>query len=314
MAGAVVAGFALSTACGGASKQEEVEQASLRRRVDDLERKVDALSPRDQAPPKKLTVAGAVVDTDGTPASDAILVVVAGDTKSEGHTDGAGHFSVDVPALGEGLFYAYKDGKSARLQGAIDPAKAVALRLVEPGTIEGTFVAPAGSAGVSAWIAPGRVSAVLPGLWGGKRTISGDHFKFELVPAGDVEVHLSAGESPTTAAHALVHVDPGRTTTVKLEPRPASSSVVGTVESDATHGPAAFEAFLLMPDGSPEAWYPVTGGAFGFGARTPGDRVLLLVARGFKPRRLPVALEANREMNLGPIVLEPVASDDARRR
>jgi hypothetical protein len=233
---------------------------------------------------------------------------VAGDIRSDGQTDGAGHFSVDVPAGGEAFFYAYKNGRSARLQGAIDPAKALTLNLVEPGTIEGTFAVPSAAGKVVAWIAPGRVSAVLPGLWGRSATIKGGNFRFETVPAGDVEIHLAVGESPMFTAHTLVHVEPGRTTAVKLDPAPATSSVAGVVESAATHLPLEFEAFLLMPDGSPEAWYP-TRGQFNFIARTPGDRVLLFVARGFKPRRMPVSLEANRDMDLGDVLLEPVASN-----
>ena len=59
-----------------------------------------------------------------------------------------------------------------------------------------------------------------------------------------------------------------------------------------------------MPDGSPEAWYPVPG-YFEFGGRTPGDRVVLLVAHGYKSRRMPVTLEANQKKDLGDIVLEP---------
>jgi hypothetical protein len=152
------------------------------------------------------------------------------------------------------------------------------------------------------------VSAVLPGLWGRSATIKEGYFKFETVPAGDVEIHLAVGETPAFTAHTLVHVEPGRTTTVKLDPAPGTSSVAGTVESAATHKALEFEAFLLMPDGSPEAWYP-TRGHFKFSGRTPGDRVLLFVARGYKPRRLPVSLEANRDMNLGDVLLEPVASN-----
>jgi hypothetical protein len=311
-AGVVLAGFAvLSGACAGASKQQVAEQASLRTRVEELERKVDALSARDRARPVKavLTVTGAVVDTDGTPASGAVVVVVAGDVRNDAQTDGAGRFSVDVPVAGEGLVYAYKNGRSARVQVALDATKTVTLTLVEPGRIEGSFPAQSPPGKVIGWIAPGHVSAVLPGLWGSHATITGDRFTLEAVPAGDVEIHLAVGENPASTAHALVHVDPGRTTTVKLEPVPATSSVAGTVEGATTHEPMTYEAFLLMPDGSPEAWYPVTEGHFGFGGRTPGDRVLLLVARGYKPRRLPVTLEANRKMDLGKILLEPMASD-----
>lgn len=171
-----------------------------------------------------------------------------------------------------------------------------------------TFVAPRAPGRVVGWTAPGRVSAVLPGLWGREAIITGDHFVFEDVPAGDVEIHLAVADTPAFAAHALVHVEPGRTSTMQLDLQPATSSVVGTVESATTHQPTGVQAFLLMPDGSPEAWYPVAGGYFGFVGRTPGHRVLLLIARGFKPWRLPVMLEANRELNVGEVALQAVAS------
>ena len=195
------------------------------------------------------------------------------------------------------------------LQGAFTPAKSVALNLVEPGTIEGAFEAPDASAGkASGWTTPGRIPAVLPGLWGREATITGDHFKFEGVPAGDVEIHLFIGDqSAGSAAHALVHVEPGRTVTVKLDPKPASASVDGVIQT-AAHETVKYEAFLLMPDGSPEAWYPVDGGRFGFGGRTPGNRVLLFVARGFKPRRVPVTLEANKATDVGTIELEALTT------
>jgi len=57
---------------------------------------------------------------------------------------------------------------------------------------------------------------------------------------------------------------------VRLDPKPASASVVGEILSAATNETPKYEAFLLMPDGSPEAWYPVNGGHFGFAGRSPG--------------------------------------------
>jgi hypothetical protein len=301
----------LSSGCGGASREQQAEQASLRHRIAELEQKVAALSMRDRAGTDKpaLTVTGAVQDTDGKPASGAVVAVVAGDFMSEGQTDAAGHFSVDVPVGGDAFIYAYKNGRSARLQAAVDTAKTISLSLVEAGAIEGTFSTPGTPGKVFGWTAPGHVSAVLPGLWGTPAAVTGDRFRFEGVPAGDVEIHLAVGEGPTSStAHALVRVEPGTTTTVKLEPAAATSSVTGTVESGATREPLRSEAFLLMPDGSPEAWYPVTG-HFGFVGRTPGDRVLLFVARGYRPKRVPVTLEANREMPLGDVLLEPIASN-----
>jgi len=106
------------------------------------------------------------------------------------------------------------------------------------------------------------------------------------------------------AAHALVHVEPGKTATLKVTPQPATASVSGSVRSAASHKQLKVEAFLLMPDGSPEAWYP-NDGWFMFSGRTAGDRVVLLVAPGFKPRRLPVTLEADRQTALGDILLDP---------
>jgi hypothetical protein len=255
-------------------------------------------------PDPALAISGVVLNADGTPAADADVVVVAGDMHSDDRTDSSGHFTVTSPAAGESLLYAHKNGKSARLLGAFSPTKSVTLNLVEPGTIEGTFPAPAASVKVIAWLGPGKIAAVLPGIWGQFATITGDHFKFESVPAGDVEVHLGFGQTPPSTAHAFVHVDPGKTVTVSLEPKLATASVTGQVRS-ATRVAISTEAFLLMPDGSPEAWYPVTGGYFSFGGRTPGDRIVLVVSRGFKPRRVPVSLEAGRDHDLGDILLEP---------
>jgi len=302
---------ALSSACGGASRSE-TEQASLRHRVDELERKVDAIGTRDHdpLPNPSLAISGVVLDTDGMPASGVVIAVAAGDMKSEGRTDSAGRFEVHAPAGGEAFLYAHKNGKSAHLQGAFNPATSVTLNLVEPGTIEGTFEAPDAAAPgkVLGWITPGRVPALLPGLWGHPPTITGNHFKFESVPAGDVEIHLFVGEQGAgSAAHALVHVEPGHTATVRLDPTPATASVVGQIQSAGAHEIPKYGAFLLMPDGSPEAEYPVNAGHFGFGGRSPGNRVLLFVAHGFKPRRVPVMLEANRETDLGDILLEPLS-------
>jgi hypothetical protein len=300
----------LPLACGGASQQQEAEQAALRHRIDVLEQKVDALSARDHVTPEKplYTIRGRVFDTNGQPASGASVAVVVGYIKSEAHADGSGDFSLGVYSLGPAFFWAHKDGKSARLEGQLDPAKPVTLSLVPPGTIAGTFAAASGAGKVMGYTTPGRVSAVLRGLWGKEAVVTGNHFQFDAVPAGDVAIHLATEGPPTSSAHALVHVEPGQTTTVDVELRPSTSSVEGTVEDGATHQPASYEVFLLMPDGSPEAWYPVTGGEFGFVGRTAGDRVLLLVARGFKPRRLPVTLEANHETDLGDILLEPGGS------
>ena len=58
---------ALSSACGRGA----TEQASLPRRVDELERKVDEMWARDHEPPPNasLAISGVVLDTDGKPAS-----------------------------------------------------------------------------------------------------------------------------------------------------------------------------------------------------------------------------------------------------
>jgi hypothetical protein len=255
-------------------------------------------------PDPALIINGVVLNPDGTPASEADVVVVAGDMRGDEQTNTAGHFAVTAPAAGEALLYAYKNGRSARLQGAFSPTKSVTLSLVEPGAIEGTFSSASASTKVFAWLGPGKIPAVLPGIWGVQPTIDGNHFKFESVPAGDLEVHLAVGEGPGLTAHALVHVDPSKTATVSLDPKPATASVAGTARNPTSHEALRSEAFLLMPDGSPEAWYPIAG-YFEFGSRTPGDRVVLLVAHGYKPRRMPVTLEANQKKDLGDIVLEP---------
>jgi hypothetical protein len=260
-------------------------------------------TPPDPAP----AISGVILSTDGSLAAAVVVAVVAGDLRSDARTDDSGRFTVNAPAAGDALLYAYKDGKSARLQGSFAPTKTVTLKLVDPGTIEGTFSGPSTSATVSGWLGPGKVAAVLPGIWGRMATIRGDHFKFDGVPAGELEVHLVVGESPASAAHALVHVDPGKTATVSLDPKPATASVTGTARSATMHQALSIEAFLLMPDGSPEAWFPVSGGHFSFGGRTPGDRVLLVVSRGFKPRRMPVTLAADRDSDLGDILLEPIS-------
>src|SRR5262245_59739893 len=112
--GVVLAGLnALSGACGGAAKQQNVELALLRHRIEELERKIDALSARDHAPAGPVrTVTGALLDTNGRPASGAVVVVVVGDIRTDGQTDDAGHFSVGAPVGGDAFFYAYKNGRS----------------------------------------------------------------------------------------------------------------------------------------------------------------------------------------------------------
>jgi len=176
-------GGALSSGCGGATRLES-EQVSLRHRVDELERKVDAIGARDQepAPDPALAISGVVLDADGTPTSGVVVACAAGDMENEVRTDSAGRFEVQAPAGGEAFLYAYKKGKSAHLQGAFVPAKSVTLKLMESGTIEGTFDASYASGKAFGWIAPGRVPAVLPGLWGGHATITGDRFKSSPCP------------------------------------------------------------------------------------------------------------------------------------
>jgi hypothetical protein len=296
----IVALAVLTSAC---AHRPDPETAALRLRVDDLERQVATLSARvhtSTVPP--ITVTGTVVDTNGSAATGAVVAVIAGDVQTDGQTDGAGRFSIDLPSGGDGFFYANKNGRSARLQAAIDPSKLVTLALVEPESIEGTVLTDGTPDKVVGYVGPGRVSAVLPGLWGLTATVTGTHFRFDAVPAGDVE--LSVAVDSKAAAHALVHVEPGKTATMQLTPQPATAWVSGAAESSRTHLPVKVEAFLLMPDGSPEAWYP-TDGYFAFGGRTAGDRVILLVAHGYEPRRLPVTLEADRKTTLGAILLEP---------
>jgi hypothetical protein len=234
-------------------------------------------------------ISGTVLNPDGTPAPGADVTVVAGDMRDHALADRTGHFTVHSPAAGDALLYAYAQGRSVRLQGAFDSTKSVTLNLAEPGTIEGTFAGAGSSAG--AWLAPAKIAAPLPGIWGLKATVTGDHFKFEHVPAGDVEVHLAVVGVPATAAHALVHVEPGATATVTLDPKEATASVNGTVLSAATHQEVGCEAFLLL----------LTG-------RTAGGRVLLLAARGFKPRRVPVTLEVGKGADVGEVLLEPASA------
>ena len=52
------------------------------------------------------------------------------------------------------------------------------------------------------------------------------------------------------AAHALVHVEPGKTATLKVTPQPETASVSGLLKSGASHKQLKVEAFLSqrMPD------------------------------------------------------------------
>jgi hypothetical protein len=253
-------------------------------------------------------IAGVVVNPDGTPAAGAEVVVVAGDRSDRARADSAGHFAVHSPATGEALLYAYVEGRSARQQRTFDDHASVTLKLVEPGTIEGSLAGPGASAGGSVWLTPGKVAAILPGIWGRQAPVSGGRFELDKVPAGDIEIQFAIKGESNVAGHALVHVDPGATATAVLDLKPATASVSGNVVSAKTHQALAIEAFLLLPDGSPEAWYPVPGGHFGFGDRSAGDRVLLLVAPGYVPRRVPVTLVEGKADDVGDVVLEPVSA------
>jgi hypothetical protein len=126
----------LTCACGGAARKMDREQASLRARVDELERKIDSLSARDREPPRVATrpVTGVVTDTDGRPAEGAVVVIVVGDRKDETHANNLGRFEIHPPSADEAFLYAYKNGRSARLNGGFNPRKLVTLTLVEPGT------------------------------------------------------------------------------------------------------------------------------------------------------------------------------------
>jgi hypothetical protein len=259
-------------------------------------------------PVDETAISGVVSNPDGSPASGADVVIVVADQREQTQTDASGHFKVHAPAPGNALLYANAQGKSVRLQGAFEATKSVTLKLAEPGVIEGTFTGAAATA--TAWLTPGKVAAPLPGIWGRQATVTGNHFRFEGVPAGDLEVNgVVMGDGSSTAAHVLVHVDPGTTATVTIDPKAATASIAGKVLSAGPHHEeVGYEAFLLMPDDSPEAWYPVRGGRFGFASRTPGDRVVLLVAHGFKPRRVPVTLEAGKAVDLGDVLLEPASA------
>ncbi len=277
-----------------------------------LPTKEPALAPapdEDEGDPS-LAISGVVIDTNGAPAPNANVSVVAGDVTSDARTDRAGGFTVHAFVAGEALLYAYKKGKSARIRGTFSPDRCVTLNLVEPGKIEGTFDAPDASGEFFSWGTPGGVPYILPGFWNLSADLVGSHFTFESVPAGDVEVHVGWAESKSVArmVHALVHVEPGRTATLTLpSTSPANASVAGKVLSSVTHkAPALGAVSLLLPNDSAEATSTTDGADFAFTLRSPGNRVLLFVAEGYKPRRVPVLLEPNKETDLGKILLEPL--------
>jgi len=85
---------------------------------------------RPARPDPALAITGVVVNPDGTPAPNAVVTVVAGNTSSRETTDGGGHFTVHSPVAGDALLYAYEAGRSARAQGAFGPDKSVTLKQV----------------------------------------------------------------------------------------------------------------------------------------------------------------------------------------
>jgi len=265
---------------------------------------------REQATMPARNVSGVVLEPDGQPAQGAKVVVVANDMMTEPVlTDVNGHFSIAASPSGEALVYAHEEGKTARLSAATPPDAAVTLQLVEPGTIKGTLRIPEGATAgdFMGYIGPAKVAALLPGIWWGpKATFSGTEFTIENVPAGDIQVHV-ASRSLAMAGHAQVRVEPKGVSRIAVDVQRAESAVEGRVfDAVARQEIPRFQAFLLLADGSPEAWYP-TGPTFAFTQRTPGDRIVLIAAPGYKSQRIPAHLDEGQRTDVGQVLLEPAS-------
>ncbi len=252
-------------------------------------------------------VSGVVLRPDGQPASGAKVVVVANDSMSEPvYTDEHGAFSLDSWPIGDTLVHASDHGRSARVSSSARPEAGLSLTLVEPGTIQGEVRLPkrAHADDLQGYIGPAGVSALLPGVWWGpKPKFKGNRFTIENVPAGDVQVFVGS-EKLKLAGQSKVRVEPGRVSTVSIDVQRAESRVHGLVLSATTHKAIPrYQAFLLLPDGSPEAWY-LPGPEFSFVARTAGDRVLLFTAPGYKSKRVSVHLEDGQSSDIGQVLLE----------
>ncbi len=256
------------------------------------------------------TISGVVLEPDGRPVRAAQVVVVAGDTMTAPvDTDDSGSFSIGTSSSGETLVYAHKEGRTARYSAGGPPASAVTLTLVEPGTIKGKLKLPkrAKADDFVSWIGPAKVPALLPGIWWGpKAEFSGTEFMIENVPAGDIQLHF-ASPSLKRSGHDQVRVEPNGVATITVDLQRAESSVKGMVRDAVTRQEIpGYQAFLLLADGSPEAWYQ-PGPTFMFSGRAPGDRIVLITAPGYTSKRVPAHLSEGTATDLGQVLLDPVA-------
>jgi hypothetical protein len=310
-------GTAAAATSGSAAPAIDPRITTLQAQLDTLKKQVDTLTLQAAAnkaqgpavPVPGAPVRGTIIDAQGKPAANVQVLIFAGDLLSDAvFTDAEGRFSVEPPVDHDGVLYARREGRSA-MASAVKPGSSVVLKLVEPGKISARVLVngqPA-TGSFKVWTGPGKVAAMLPGLWGGMKSFSGDHFQLER-PAADVALYVINDDSgPQLGGHAVVHVEAGREASITVELFPAESMVRGTVVSAATRKPLKhYTATLLLGDDSAEASYDPDRADFGFGGRSPGERQVLITAEGFKPLRVRFSPDGVKPVELGLLALEPL--------
>jgi anti-sigma factor RsiW len=286
----------------------QAEQAALQQSIAKLEKRLDRELGDDTDRERWVPISGQVVDAAGRPVSGADVVVSAdGVLRNAATSDGQGGFTLTQPPSERAFLFAHSKGRTARIEGPLRAAGHV-LRLVEPGTVEVTVRSRDGSPvqKVQTWRTPGRLPVPLPGVFGNMESFTDAQFVMTNVPAGEVALHVVAEGSPSRAGHALVKVEPGRTARVQIEVEVSTSSVSGQVVDASTGKPMKkYVANLLMPDDSLEAMYQPDHPMFLFTGRSPGERVVLIFAKGYKPTRVRATVEPGKPLDLGTISLEP---------